>query len=187
MQSSRWLRSWSGLGAAAALVACGTGDLTSASARRTRALGVLQVEASNLATNGSGTSTDGTVQWIPTIAGESSPLLLPPQVIEAPDTVQVQKPFTVTVYTIGTDGCWSADGGDLAQRGDTIIYDPYDAHSGASVCTLMIRSRGLEHSFSASFTNAGTGVLRVNGRRVRQNDRRFELRVMAERKVIVTP
>jgi hypothetical protein len=187
MSSFNWLRSWSGLGAAAAVVACGAGDLTSASARRARELGVLQVESSTLASNGSGNSTDGTVEWIPNFAPGSIPLLIPPQAIEAPDTVQARKPFTVTVYTIGMDGCWSADGGDLAQSGDTIIYDPYDVHSGAPVCTLMIRSRGLEHSFAASFTNVGTGVLRVNGRRVRETDRRFELRVMAERKVIVTP
>jgi hypothetical protein len=185
--SVRWIRSWSGLGAAAAVLACGAGDLTSATARRARELGVLQVESSSLASSGSGSSADGTVEWIPTIGSESTPLLLPPQVIEAPDTVRAQKPFTVTVYTIGMDGCWRADGGDLDVRGDTIVYDPYDVHSGAPVCTLMTRSRGLQHSFSATFPKVGTGVLRVNGRRVSESDKRFQLRVMAERKVTVSP
>jgi hypothetical protein len=181
------MRSWPGLGAAAAVLACGVGDLTSTNARQSRELGVLQVESSSLASTGSESSADGTVEWIPNIAGQNTPLLIPPQAIEAPDTVQVLKPFTVTVYTIGMDGCWRADGGDLDVRGDTIVYDPYDVHSGAPVCTLMTRSQGLQHSFSATFPNAGTGVLRVNGRRVREQDRRFELRVVAERKVIVSP
>ena len=185
--SLKRIRSWSGLGAAAAVVACGAGDLTSANARRARELGVLQVESPTLASNGSGSPRDGSVEWIPNIASQNTPLLLPPQVIEAPDTVQALKPFTVTVYTIGMDGCWRADGGDLDVRGDTIVYDPYDVHSGAPVCTLMMQSQGLQHSFSASFPKAGTGVLRVNGRRVSGQDQRFELRVRAERKVTVSP
>jgi hypothetical protein len=166
-----------------ALAAC-VAPSTAPEAPRARALGVLQLESSTPAA--AVPSDSSAEQWTPSL-GDRRYFILPPLVVDAPDTVSAGTPFRITVRTVGMDGCWRADSGEVAQLGDTIVIHPYDRHSGAAVCTMALAVNGLEHVFAASFDTPGVGIIRVNGRRLRQLDRTFEMPVTVERQVIVVP
>jgi hypothetical protein len=119
--------------------------------------------------------------------GDPRYLIVPHEVVDVPDTVRSGRAVAVVVRTIGTDGCWSADGGVLAKSGDTVSILPYDRHSGATACTAVALVGGLEHSFVTSFDAPGVGVIRVRGQRVRQGARDYGTPVTVERKVVVVP
>ena len=177
------LRSCALFGMTLAIAACAVSS-TAPDLESSRALGVLQLESA-VPVNASQPASD-VEQWTPSVVDRRY-LILPPQVVEAPDTVHVGSSFPIMVRTIGVDGCWSADGGELEQSGDTIVIQPFDQHSGAAACTMVIARNGLEHPFSASFDAPGEGIIRVNGRRVHQGDSDFQLPVLVERKVVVVP
>lgn len=180
------LRSCSLAGATLAIIAC-TIPSTAPDAQNTprpRSLGVLQLESTEPLT--SLQPANAAEEWSPSLSvTDRRHLILPPVVVDVPDTVHAGRSFPLTVRTIGVDGCWSADGGALQQRGDTIVIQPFDRHSGAVACTTVIAADGLEHPFTASFDAPGEGIIRVRGHRVRQGDRDFELPVTVERKVVV--
>jgi hypothetical protein len=171
------------LGAVVALAGC-IEPSTAPEVLRSRSLGVLQLESSTPSEYAR--PANGAERWTPSLT-EGGYLIMPPIVIEAPDTVSAGEQVNITVRTIGQDGCWRADGGELAQRGDTITIQPYDRHSGAAVCTTAIAVSGLPHFFSASFSSPGEAIIRVNGRRIRQHERGYEIPVAVERTVTVVP
>jgi hypothetical protein len=180
------LRSALSLGAMLVILACGVPTTAPGTqgAPRARVLGVLQLEAA-VPTSSARPPSDAE-EWTPTI-NDRSRLILPPRVVEVADTVRSGRSFRIVIRTIGLDGCWSADSGSLDERGDTIEIQPFDRHSGAAACTTVVFQEGLEHPFSASFEAPGEGIIRVRGRRVRQDDRNFDLPVMVERKVVIVP
>jgi len=170
-------------GAALAIVAC-TAPTTAPDAGRTPELGVLQLEpAVPLAVQGPSSDAE---EWTPSVTDRRY-LIVPAEVVEVADTVQSRRTFPIVVRTIRPDGCWSADGGELHESGDTVTIRPFDRHSGAAACTMVVSQGGLEHSFFVSFDAPGEGVIRVRGRRVRQGARDFGTPVMVERKVVVVP
>jgi hypothetical protein len=177
------LRSCSLVGMTLAIAACAVAS-TAPDDESSRALGVLQLESTAPVSASQPTST--AERWTPSVHNRRY-LILPPQVVETPDTVHAGSSFPIMVRTIGVDGCWSADGGELEQSGDTIVIQPFDRHSGAAACTMVIARDGLEHPFSASFDAPGEGIIRVNGRRVHQGDSDFQLPVLVERRVVVVP
>lgn len=177
------LRSSLLVGVALAIMACALPS-TGPDAGLPPELGVLQLEST--APISAAQQPSAAEEWTPSVSDRRH-LILPSEVVEVADTVRSRSSFQIVVRTIGVDGCWSADGGELEERGDTLVIQPYDRHSGAAACTMVVMQGGLEHSFSASFDAPGEGIIRVRGRRVRQGDRDFEQPVMVERKVVVIP
>jgi hypothetical protein len=168
------------LGAALTLVACvldggGTGPAP------LRSVGALQLELSPAVTERANTGGGGVSRWLPPLDGFG--LHLPTQVVVAPDTVTAGMPFDMTVNTVALDGCWSADGGELAVSGSVATATPYDRRATARVCTMVLGT--LAHHFSVSFDTPGEALIRVPGRRVREGDARYDEPVTAERTVVV--
>jgi hypothetical protein len=95
-------------------------------------------------------------------------------VLTAPDTVDVNVPFNVTVTTIGLSGCWAADGARLASSARQATITPYDvAHTHfpggePMFCTAALVR--LPRTVQVTFTQRGEATLRVEGRVVRNAD-----------------
>jgi hypothetical protein len=177
------LRSCALAGTALAMAACSM-PATAPAAANARELGVLQLESA-VPLSATQPPSDAE-EWTPSV-GDPRYLIVPHEVVDVPDTVRSGRAVAVVVRTIGTDGCWSADGGVLAKSGDTVSILPYDRHSGATACTAVALVGGLEHSFVTSFDAPGVGVIRVRGQRVRQGARDYGTPVTVERKVVVVP
>jgi hypothetical protein len=170
-------------GTALALAACSV-PTAAPDAARSRELGVLQLVSS--APLGAALPRSDAEEWTPSL-DDARYIVVPREVVDVPDTVRSGRTLTVTVHTIGTDGCWSADGGTLERSADTITIRPYDRHSGAAACTAIALVGGLEHRFVTRFDEPGTSVIRVQGRRVRQDVREEGTPVTVERRVVVIP
>lgn len=170
-------------GTALALGACSV-PTTAPAAASGRELGVLQMESAAPLSNQQPSS--DAEQWTPSVS-DPRYVIVPPEVVEVPDTVRSGETVAIVVHTIGTDGCWSADGGTLARSGDTVSIRPYDRHSGAAACTAVALVGGLEHRFETSFDAPGVGVIRVRGRCVRMGARDYGTPVTVERRVVVVP
>lgn len=177
------MRSCALAGTALAMAACSV-PATAPAALSARELGVLQLESA-VPLSAQGPSSDAE-QWSPS-TGDRRYLIIPPEVVDVADTVQSGRPVAVVVRTIATDGCWSADGGELERSGETVTIRPFDRHSGAAACTMVVLAGGLEHRFVTSFDAPGEGVIRVKGRRTRQGARDFGTLVTVERRVVVVP
>jgi len=170
-------------GIALALPSCSVPS-TAPAAERARELGVLQLEsAAPLAMEQPSSAAE---EWTPSPIDRRH-IVIPPEVVEIADTVRAGRAVAVVVRTIAPDGCWSADGGELAKSGDTVVIRPFDRHSGAAACTAVVMAGALEHHFTTSFDSPGTGAVRVQGRRVRQAARDFGTPVTVERRVVVVP
>lgn len=170
-------------GTALALVACSV-PTTAPAAPRPRELGVLQLESA--VPLGYQEPSSDAEEWSPSVSDRRY-LIIPPEVVEVADTVRSGSPVAVVVRTIATDGCWSADGGELEKSGKTVTIRPFDRHSGAAACTMVVLAGGLEHRFVTSFDTPGEGLIRVRGRRVRQGARDYGTLVTVERRVVVVP
>ena len=147
-----------------------------------RHVGVLQFRggASFASDDSTGTAPPGPVTWAPLpTPGTITPL----QTIELPDTVQVGQPVQVIVRTILPDGCWRTDGQDVSQTGNLVQVTPQDANSDAAICTQIFGYGA--HTFSVTFATAGTGTIRVIGRRLVQGGQVTNDPVTAERTVVV--
>lgn len=106
-----------------------------------------------------------------------------PQILVAPDTVQAGRAFEVTTNTVGMNGCWRAGGQNVQIEDRTVLIAPYDAHSGAEVCTEILLF--LSHRSTLVLEEPGTWTLRVSGRRVRLGDDvRYEP-ITAEKTIVV--
>jgi hypothetical protein len=86
-------------------------------------------------------------------------------VLSAPDTVDAGADFPVTVTTFG-GGCEHGGGADVALAGATATVTVYDyTVSGENVaCTDVLRR--FPRTTTVRFAGAGTGVLRIVGRRL---------------------
>lgn len=177
------LRSCALAGTALAMAACSV-PATAPGASSARELGVLQLESA--VPLNAAQSPSAAEKWTPS-STDPRYLIVPHEVVDVPDTVRSGRAVSVVVRTIGTDGCWSADGGMLEKSGDMISIRPYDRHSGAAACTAVALVGGLEHRFVTSFDAPGVGVIRVRGRRVRQGARDYGTPVTVERRVVVVP
>jgi hypothetical protein len=106
----------------------------------------------------------------------------PPEVIEAPRTAIVGKPFEISAYTVGPNGCWSADGLEVVESGRVIELTPWDRNSGAEACTMIFGY--LAHPATLTLDAVGEWTLRVRGRRVRGTES-VDDAVTAERTILV--
>lgn len=109
-------------------------------------------------------------------------VITPPDVLVAPDTVDRGMPFTVAVTTIGSNGCWRADGMSLTIGARVVELRPYDARSGADICTTVLVY--LRREASVTLMEPGEWVLRVDGRRVQLGEAR-DTPVTAEKTILV--
>jgi hypothetical protein len=141
--------------------------------------GVLQLERYEGAITNVGGGSDLAVRW--TVDPEG--VVAPPRVIVVPDTVDSAVPFDVTVFTIGESGCWSAAGQEVTLSGRLVEIRPYDTHSGAEICTLVLGY--LRHGAILRLDERGEWVIRVHGRRKRHGDEGWEAPVSVEKTVIV--
>ncbi|MBK6455885.1 MAG: hypothetical protein IPF87_07380 [Gemmatimonadetes bacterium] len=170
-----------------ALAACAGAETSAPTLDAQRTLAALQLESSAaLPTSLNERAHDSNVSWIPPIDANELRLLVPAQVIDVRDTVRAGQSVPIIVNTIGENGCWQSDGGSLTQRGDSAFIAAFDRHSGAQVCTMLWTDR-LVHSFTTVFPKAGVGVIRVNGRRIKDAKPAYSLPVTAERTVVVIP
>jgi hypothetical protein len=110
-------------------------------------------------------------------------VVAPPRVIVTPDTVEAGAAFDVTVFTIGQSGCWSAAGQEVTLSGRVVEIRPYDVHSGAEICTLVLGY--LRHGAIVRLEERGEWVIRVHGRRARHGDDTWEAPVSVEKTVVV--
>lgn len=175
-------------GSLVTLGGCTTADsIAPLAADAPRTVGALQLQSSAalpVALNSRAQSSG--VTWTPPISPTEVRLLVPAQVIEVRDTVRVGEQVSIVVNTIGENGCWQADGGTLAQRGDSAFVVAYDRHSGAQICTQLWTDR-LAHQVTTVFPTPGTGVIRAQGRRIKDNDPAYSVPVTAERTIVVIP
>lgn len=150
-----------------------------------RELGILQYELT-----GSGSASamwagivDSSHTWQGALESES--ILTPPVVIKAPGRVTAGKPFQVTVYTIGSNGCWSADGEDVRVSPGEVEILPYDRHSGAELCTRMIQY--IPHRVELNLDSPGSWTVRVRGRLASEANVVRQTQVTARRTIVVEP
>lgn len=84
--------------------------------------------------------------------------------ITLPDTVQAGQSFTVTVRTLGSDGCWERDRTDVDVSGLTATIVPYDTRQvgRGATCTLGIVE--IMHDATLTFGQPGVGRIDIRGR-----------------------
>lgn len=102
--------------------------------------------------------------------------------LSAPDTVDAGVPFAATVTTTGLNGCWNEAGANVEESGNRIDITPFD-RTGAGLCTQEIVS--LPREITLRFDEAGTGVIRVSGRRIFADDLERSEPIELERTVVV--
>jgi hypothetical protein len=86
-------------------------------------------------------------------------------VLTAPDTVEAGVDFPVTITTFG-GGCESVGGAEVALSGATATVTVYDyTVSGENVACPDVLRR-FPRTTTVRFAGAGTGVLRIVGRRL---------------------
>lgn len=160
----------------ASLAACsemGTPSLLSVSP------GILQLSGVPAVPQESPTGNAGVAWTVP--PGEDT--RVPDQVLAAPDTVAAGEAFLVRVRTIGENGCWRAQRQELSVSGRIAELRPFDAHSGARVCTDVLLY--LEHASTLTLHERGDWVLRVSGRRVAAGGSGKDVGVSAEKRIVV--
>lgn len=113
---------------------------------------------------------------------DSEDMFIPPRVLEVPVIVAVGKPFQLTVYTIGRNGCWRSDGLEVRRKERVVEVVPYDRHSGAGICTQVLSY--LPHRTMLTLDEPGDWVIRVEGRRVRHGEAEWETPVFAETTIV---
>lgn len=157
-----------GLVAAALLAGCAS-DGTSPE-RGGRNLGILQMArhesaaTSPPASSGPASEFNGSISWdLPPGPGTE----IPYEILRAPRAVLAGTPFPLIVYTIGPNGCWSADGMDVAVGTTVVELTPWDYSSGADTCTMMLQY--LRHDATLTLEQPGEWTLRVDGRRIGPN------------------
>jgi hypothetical protein len=149
---------------------------------RSSSVGVIQLEGAHLLTLPAwSTKTTGAapIRW----SREPGDALAPPAVIVSPAEALVDQPFQVVVHTIGTNGCWKAEGHVVHQDLRTVTITPYDVHSGAEICTAVLRY--LSHIVTIVPDDTGDWTIRVSGRRARLGDSIRDDQVTAEATVTV--
>lgn len=84
--------------------------------------------------------------------------------IAMPDTVDAGQAFTVTVRTLGPDGCWERDRTEVDVSGLRVTIVPYDIRrvGGGAVCTAAIVE--IMHDATLTFGQPGVGRIDVMGR-----------------------
>lgn len=107
--------------------------------------------------------------------------------VEAPETVRVGERFTVTVTTVGLDGCWEPVDEEVTVDGLAASIVPFDREGEEEgvACTQALVS--LDHPVTLSFGQAGEAVIRVDGRRVVGRDQRESDPLVLETTVDVVP
>jgi len=150
--------------------------------QRTQAVGVLQLEGAGTVSTQVWTEVggEGTMPYWTT---EPSGALVAPRVLLAPAEVVAGEVFEIRVYTIGTNGCWAADGHVIHQAEGVVEITPYDAHSGAEICTAVLSF--LRHGVTLRLDSPGDWTIRVTGRRARFGNRVWEVPVTVETTVSV--
>jgi hypothetical protein len=183
---SRNVRCAAALLAGASLAACESGTAPERPGAL-REIGVLQFAPAGtiLAAERSGDPDDPVEHNVKWDSPPPTGFLFSPKVIEAPDTVRVGQPTMVRVTTIGDGGCWSADGIDVKRSGSVVELTPFDVHSGAQICTMILLY--LEHPTTLTFDAPGEAVIRVKGRRAREGNRTWQEPVTGERTIVVVP
>jgi hypothetical protein len=89
-----------------------------------------------------------------------------PAIIEMPTIVSVGEAFSARIVTYG-GGCIDYHSTEVEAEGADTVIEPYDRHSGASVCTSDLRT--ISHDVTLRFDAAGTETVVVRGRRVDGN------------------
>ncbi len=172
--SSMRTAGWSILALSASLcVACAD---VSAPADDYEEVGVLQLVAY---TGPRTVGADESVEWS---VAPGFDVLAPPRLIAAPDTVDVDVAFDVTVTTVGLSGCWSAAGQRVHYTERVIEFTPLDVHSGARACTAIVQF--LERTSTVRLDTEGEWTLRVKGRRLPYLSDEWEQQVSAERTIV---
>jgi hypothetical protein len=82
--------------------------------------------------------------------------------IQAPDTVTAGEPFTVTLRTWGSNGCWRRHRTDVSVDGLVATIVPRDERPGSGrTCTQAPVE--IEHEASVTFAEPGDGRVDVAG------------------------
>lgn len=162
-----------------AMLAVGGCSESMAPPHTSRHVGALQYEGVGLLTGLGPNETQYPIIWSVEPAENAAYV---PNAIEAPDTVEAGRAFTVSVHTVGLNGCWRAVDMDVSRSGRVIEFTPWDEESGADVCTQVLGI--LRHDATLSLNETGTWTLRAKGRLVRKDEAR-ETPVTAERILVV--
>src|SRR5688572_17135251 len=176
MNGVEMVRRWLALSASVSLAAC-TGDVTSVDGGVHA--GALQIR--------------GWTGFVPapgfaavTVSWDQAPRatdVVPPRVIDAPDTVDANVAFDVVTHTVGPSGCWRAAGQQVAVTERVVQLRPLDQHSGAPICTMALVFPA--HRSPVALSEPGEWTLRVVGRRADANGASLEGIIKAETTIIV--
>jgi hypothetical protein len=84
--------------------------------------------------------------------------------IEMPEAVQAGEAFTVTVRTVGGNGCWQRHRTDVSLSGLSAAITPIDAHvrRRGTMCTQAIID--IIHEATLRFDEAGIAEVEIRGR-----------------------
>lgn len=170
------LRSMAAFGVIAVLAACG-GMVTGPEGWRQAGVLMVSEWSGTMPVNG------GYADSLDWSRPRRSSDLSAPDVLVAPDTVDAGEAFEVWTHTVGLNGCWRSDGQTSAIFGLVVVVKPYDAHSGAEVCTEALSF--LAHGSTLVLNEPGEWTLRVDGRRVRLGNAVEDEPVSAEKTVVV--
>ncbi len=86
-----------------------------------------------------------------------------PVVITVPDTVVAGRSFSVSVRTYG-GGCVGQEDTEVWSTGLSIDITPYDVHSGARICTDILKA--FDHTATLTVMEPGTAQIRFHGRQL---------------------
>ena len=121
-------------------------------------------------------STEATVR-VPGRIGAS-----PVNAINAPDTVRVGKPFSVTAYSFGSSSCNTPDGSTVSMIGPIARVELFvRIPRGEAICTSDLHA--FPYTVTITFRETGASVIRLIG----LNARGLNTLDSLERSVVVVP
>jgi hypothetical protein len=111
--------------------------------------------------------------------------IVPPRVLEIPDTVSAGVAFEAVTYTVAPNGCWRAAGQRVTHSASArlLILEPYDERSHAQACTLALVFP--EHRSRVVLHERGEWTVRVLGLRILGGGASGSEPVMAEKTIVV--
>jgi hypothetical protein len=109
--------------------------------------------------------------------------LIPPRVIDAPDSVLVGQAFTVTVYSMGVNACWQRVRDDVTIADSVATIRPIVRVENSASCVGSATL--LAHPVRMTFARSGRGLLRAIGQRVDADGRVAPIDLTAQRVIVV--
>lgn len=84
--------------------------------------------------------------------------------IDVPATVRAGEDFTVTVRTLGADGCWRRDRTEVSVSGLVATVTPWDVDRRHRETACTLATVEITHTATVRFEQTGEGRVDIRGR-----------------------